>query len=179
MTPFFANKSFHPRLGFKPTRPSSSANKLNADVFATCMEDIQDILQNHMLLAQADHEKHANRYRNTAPQYRKGNFVWLDTENLFTKQLCWKLENCCAGPYSVRRVISTHAVELVLPEDIRVHLVFYVNLLKPATINPPHAGHIQPPPSPIEVDGEAEQKVTAIVNSRYFGHANKLQYWVQ
>ena len=180
VTPFFANKDFHPCMGFEPTRPSinANANKLNADAFATRMEDIQNILRGHMLLAQADHEKHANRHRGTAPQHREGDLVWLDTRNLFTKRPCRKLENRRAGPYPVKKVISTHAVELVLPEDIRVHPVFHVNLLEPAATDP-HAGHIQPPPPPVEVDGEIEWEVNAIVDSRYTGRAKKLQYRVQ
>ena len=156
VTPFFANKSFHPRMSVEPTRPPINANELNADTFATRMEDIQGMLQSHMLLAQADHEKHANCHRGTARQYREGDLVWLDTWNLFTKWPCRKLENCFTGPYPVKKIINTHAVELVLPEDIQIHFVFHVNLLEPAATNPPHAGHIQPPPPPIEVDGEAE-----------------------
>ena len=178
ITPFFANKGFYPRLGVEPTRPPTNANELNADGFVTCMGDIQNILQGHMLLAQADHEKHANRHRGTAPQYKESDLVWLDTWNLFTKRPCQKLENRHAGPYSVKKVISTHAVELVLPEDIRVHPVFHVNLLEPAATDP-HAGHIQPPPPLIEVDGEAKWEVTTIVNSGYFGWAKKLQYQIQ
>ena len=167
-------------MGVEPTtmRPPTNANELNADTFATRMEDIQAMLQSHMLLAQADYEKHANRHRGTAPHYRESDLVWLDTQNLFTKRPCRKLENRRAGPYPVKKVISTYAVELVLPEDIRVHPIFHVNLLEPAATDP-HAGHIQPPPPPIEVDGEAEWEVTAIVDSRYFGRAKKLQYRIQ
>ena len=41
VTPFFANKGFHPRMGFEPNiSPPTNANKLNADAFATRMEDI-------------------------------------------------------------------------------------------------------------------------------------------
>ena len=181
VTPFFANKGFHPRIGFEPTRPpiGANANELNADAFATCIEEIQNVLRNHMLLAQADYEKHANCHRGTAPQYREGDLVWLDTRNLFTKQPCQKLENRRAGPYPVKQIVSTHAIKLTLPADIRVHPMFHVNLLEPAATNPPHAGHIQLPPPPIKVDGEAEWEVTAIVDSRYFGQAKKLQYRVQ
>ena len=179
VTPFFANKGFHPCIGFEPTSPPTNANELNADAFATRIERIQNVLQNHMLLAQADHEKHANCHRGTAPQYREGDLVWLDTQNLFTKRPCQKLENRRAGPYPVRKVISTHAVELVLPEDIRVHPVFYVNLLEPAATNSLYAGHIQPPLPPVKVDGETEWEVNAIVDSRYTRQAKKLQYQVQ
>ena len=40
VTLFFANKGFHPRMGFEPTRSPSNANELNADTFATRMGDI-------------------------------------------------------------------------------------------------------------------------------------------
>ena len=166
-------------MGFEPTRPPTNANELNAETFATRIEETQGILRGHMLLAQADHEKHANRHRGTAPQYREGDLVWLDTQNLFTKRPCRKLENRRAGLYPVKKVISTHAIELVLPEDLRIHPVFHVNLLEPTAKDPPHTGHIQPPLPPIEVDGEAEWEVATIVDSRYFGRAKKLQYRVQ
>ena len=107
-------------------------------------------------LAQADHEKHANRHRSTAPQYRKSYLVWLDTRNLFTKRPCQKLKNCRARPYPVKQIVSTHAIKLTLPEDICVHPVFHVNLVESAATDPPHAGHIQPPPPPIKVDGKAK-----------------------
>ena len=90
-----------------------------------------------------------------------------------------KARNRRAGPYPVKKIVSIYAIEFVLPENICVHLLFHVNLLKSAATDPPHAGHIQPPSSPIKVDGEAKWEVTAIVNSRYFGGAKKLQYQVQ
>ena len=179
VTPFFANKGFHPCMEFEPTRPPTNANELNADTFVTRMEKIQNILRGHMLLAQADYEKPAHCHRGTAPQYREGNLVWLDSQNLFTKRPCRKLENRRPGPYLVKQIVSTHAIKLTLPEDICVHPVFHVNLLEPAATDPPHAGHIQPPPPPIEVDGEAEWEVNAIVDSRYTGRSKKLQYRVQ
>ena len=156
VTPFFANKGFHPRMGFEPTRPPTNTSELNAETFVAQMSEIQDILQSHMLLAQADYKKYANRHWGTAPQYKIGDLVWLDTRNLFTKKPCRKLENRRAGPYPVKKVVSTYAIELVLPEDIQVHPVFHVNLLEPVTTDPPHEGHIQPPPPPVEVDGEVE-----------------------
>ena len=105
--------------------------------------------------------------------------MWLDTQNLFTKKLYWKLENCRADLYPVKKVISTHAIELDLPKDLRIHLVFYVNLLEPTATDKPHTGHIQPSPSPIKVDGEVEWEVAAVVDSYYFGCTKKLQYRVQ
>ena len=98
VSPFFANKGFHPRMGFEPAEPlPSNIRKVNADAFATRMEEIQEILRDNMLIAQADHECHANQHRGPAPQYQIGDLVWLDTRNLFTKRPSRKLENRHAG----------------------------------------------------------------------------------
>ena len=44
VTPFFANKGFHPRMGFEPMRPPINTNELNAETFVTRMEEIQSML---------------------------------------------------------------------------------------------------------------------------------------
>ena len=103
----------------------------------------------------------------------------MNTRNLFTKQPSRKLGNCHTGKYQVKKIVSNYAVELDLSSDLHVHPVFHVNLLEPATTDDPHPGHVQPPSPPIEVDGETEYEVTAIVDFRLFGRTKKLQYRVQ
>ena len=102
--------------------------------------------------------------RDTTPQYREGDLVWLDTRNLFTKQPCQKLENRRAESYPVKQIVSTHAIELELSEDICVHPVFHVNLLESAATDSPHAGHIQPLPLPIKLHGENATNITNAVD---------------
>lgn len=58
---FFKNKRFHPRMGFEPAEaPSSNIKEVNTDTFTTQIEEIQKILQDNMLIAQADYKHHAN-----------------------------------------------------------------------------------------------------------------------
>ena len=76
-------------------------------------------------------------------------------------------------------MISNYAVKLDLPSDLHVHPVFHVNLLKPATTDDPHLGHVQPSSPPIEVNRETEYEVAAIIDSRLFGRTKRLQYRVQ
>lgn len=59
-------------MDFEPTKLLTNVNELNVDAFATWMKKI---LQNQMLLAQADYEKYANYHRGIAPQYQKSDFV--------------------------------------------------------------------------------------------------------
>ena len=180
VSPFFANKGFHPCMSFKPAKPpSSNIREVNADAFATRMEEIQKILQDNILIVQADHECYANRHRGPAPQYKIGDLVWLDTRNLFTNRPRRKLENCHADKYQVKKIISNHVVKFDLPSDFHIHLVFHVNLFEPIATNNPHLNHVQPPDPPIKVDGETKYEVTAIVDSRLFERTKKLQYRVQ
>ena len=143
------------------------------------MEEIQKILRDNMLIAQADHKRHANWYRGLATQYKIRDLVWLDTRNLFTKRLSRKLENHHTGKYRVKKIFSNHIVKLDLPSDLYVHPIFHVNLFEPATTNDPHLGHVQPPGPLIEVDGKTEHEVAAIVDSWLFGRTKKLQYRIQ
>ena len=64
---FFTNKRFHPCMSFESAKPpSNNIRKVNANTFATQMEEIQKILQNNMLIAKTDQERHTNRYRGPA-----------------------------------------------------------------------------------------------------------------
>ena len=152
-------------MGFEPVKPPpSNIRKVNADAFATQIEEIQKILRDNMLIAQADHKRHANRHCSPVPQYKIRDLVWLNIKNLFTKRPSKKLENCHAGKYQVKRIISNHIVELDLFSDLHVYLVYHVNLLESTATNDPYLGHVQPLGLPIKVNGETKYEVTAIVD---------------
>ena len=63
-------------------------------------------------------------------------------------------------------MISSHACELELPATMRIHPVFNVNLIRPASENP-QPGQQQPPPPPVEVDGVEQWEVEEIVDSTW------------
>lgn len=48
-------------MGFEPIKtPSSNIKEVNTDTFTSQIEEIQKILQDNMLIAQADYKHHAN-----------------------------------------------------------------------------------------------------------------------
>ena len=96
VSPFLANYGQHPRMGFEPlsNAPHSAYQALQiaeADKFVKKMEELQQFLTDEMTWAQSVYEAAANKKRTPAPAYQIGDFVWLDTRNLNTKQPTKKL----------------------------------------------------------------------------------------
>jgi len=89
--------------------------------------------------------------------------VLLNTKNLKlkvsgTKKLCPKF----VGPFKVIKRVGEVAYRLVLPPNIKVHSVFHVNLLHEYRSN----GTVQPPPPPIEIEGDLEYEVEQVILHR-------------
>ena len=162
-------------MGFELAKPSPNKRReVNIDAFATQTEEIQKILQDNILIAQARYEPQANRHCSLAAKYKIRDLVWLNTRNLFNKRPSRKLENCHAGKYQVKKIISNHDVELDLFSDLHIYTVFYINFLESAATDDPYPSHIESSDSLIEVDGKTEYKVTAIINSCFFERTKKL-----
>ncbi|KAI1676228.1 reverse transcriptase [Pyrenophora tritici-repentis] len=165
-TPFFANYGFHPRLGFEPVLPGNRPAARDAEEFAQKMNSIHEYLRAEICLAQAQHEKYANRKRRPSRRFFENDMVWLDARNLKTarpqKKLDWKF----LGPYRISKIISPYVYRLDLPATMRIHPVFHVNLLRPASIDP-LPGQQQDPPPPVEIDGVEEWEVEDVLDSRW------------
>jgi hypothetical protein len=92
LSPFFANYSFHPRLGVEPIKPVDMPAARQASTFANQMSAIQDHLWEQTTLAQACYEEAANRSCTTALRYDVDQIVWLSTKNLKTLRPRKKLD---------------------------------------------------------------------------------------
>jgi hypothetical protein len=179
MSPFFANKGFHPRMSFGPPRPLARdipkrirEQEEQGNAFATKMEQIMESLRTNLINARAAQEQQANKSRIPAPAYRAGDQVFLDRRNITTDRPMQKLEQRFLGPFAIEKVLNSHAYKLKLtPELSRLHTNFHTNLLRPAPTNP-FPGQLQQPALPVstDVNGEKLWAVEAIVNAR---RANK------
>jgi transposase InsO family protein len=165
MTPFFANKGYHPRFGFEPIPEPQDLQSLDAHRFSQKMEDINNYLRAEMLLSQESQETAANRHREPAYSYHVGDMVWLNSKNLKTRRPAKKLDWKNLGPFQVTRKISAHAFELKLPATMQVHPVFHVSLLRPAATDPLPGQHLGPPP-PIVVDGFNEWEIDELLDCK-------------
>lgn len=79
---------------------------------------------------------YANKKRRDAPEYSKGQYVYLSTKNLnLPKGRATKLLPKYVGPYKITGVWPKESVcELQLPDELvkrRIHPRFHMNLLRP------------------------------------------------
>ncbi|SLM41525.1 Ribonuclease H-like domain [Lasallia pustulata] len=159
VTPFFANKGYHPRMGFEKIPATRVPQELKTNEFTTRMKELKEFLKTEMRFAQAKYETATNRHCIPAPLYQK-----LDMHR--------------AGPFKVKRIINPYAYELDLPRAYGVHPVFHVNLLDPVATDSLE-GHWQEPPPPILIDGEEEWLVEEILDSQKIrGSLNYLVKWI-
>lgn len=79
------------------------------------------------------------------------------------------------GPFEVikNKEIS---IELQLSQSIKIHNVFYPNLLRKTLIDP-LTNEINEPPLLVIINNEEEWEVEDILDVR--SHQDKLQYWVK
>jgi hypothetical protein len=164
VSPFFALYGFEPRFGFEPIQPDLRPATRDANLFAEQMKKIMDFCRTKIIAAQARWEDYTNLSRKPARRYLPGQKVWLNARNIQTLRPQKKLDWKNLGPFTVKRMIGSHACELELPATMRIHPVFNVNLLCPATDNPV-PGQRQPPPPPVEVEGIEQYEVEEVVDS--------------
>ncbi|KAI0992817.1 hypothetical protein K3495_g15367, partial [Podosphaera aphanis] len=153
MSPFFANKGFHPRLSFGPPRkaPRNTSNHLRVqnnkgNEFVHKMEDVLKELRSNLITARANQEESASNNRMPAPAYRVGDKVFLSTRNIDSARPCKKLDSKFIGECKVVEVVNPHSYRIELPfENGLIHDVFHTSLLLPSANNP-LPGQVNKPP---------------------------------
>lgn len=183
VSPFFGLYGFDPRWQEVDLTPAARGDNHDARAVQTVrqLEEIHNHLRLEMNRAQERYAEGADRTRIPAPIFRPGDLVWLNAKNFRTRRPSQKLDNRRLGPFMVLpdpRLQTNYAVRLKLPPTMLVHPVFHVSLLEHAS-NDPFPGQYNPPPPPVEIDGEEEYFVDRILDSRIFGRWKKPQYLVK
>jgi len=75
-----------------------------------------------------------------------------------------KLTECFVGPYKVKGIVSSNAIELELPNSIKIHPV--VNVSRVRLYKSQVKGQKKIPPKPVIIKGEKEFKIEKILNKR-------------
>jgi hypothetical protein len=166
-SPFFLIHQYNikPIQQFEPlAKPSPPA--IAAEQFANNLRVAQDFTQAAMASAQQRMEDNSNKTRDQAQVFKVGDAVWLNLKNISTPQASKKLAWLNAK-YRVRKIVSSHVVELNVPTGIFPR--FHVDLLKGAAEDPlplQVMENAQPPPLiPATEDREAEYEVERVLRA--------------
>jgi len=164
ISPFKANYGQDPRMGFEGRRKGKYKA---AGKFVERMKKIQEKAKTVLGKAQEEMKKFANRMQREEEEYRVGDLVLLSTKDLkwqMKGRRSEKLTEHFVGPYKVKGIVSSNAIELKLPKSIRIHPV--VNVSRVRLYKPQVEGQKKTPPKPVIIEGEEEFEVEKIINKR-------------
>src|SRR5882724_230173 len=162
VTPFFANKGFHPKFEVS----LDSVVSETAHQVATDLKELHQYLRDQVARAIKQYEVNTASHRLPIPPFQIGDTVWLDASHIKTTRPSKKLDHRFLGPFpNVDRVLS-HAFRLGLPLTLsRIHPVFHVSLLQPTNASS-IPNRLTDPPLPIELDNSSEWEVDRILDSK-------------
>jgi len=120
--PFKVNYGQDPRMGFEGRKGKYEV----VGKFIERMKKIQEKAKVVLGKAQKEMKKFANRRRGEGEEYRVGDLVLLSTKDLkwqMKERRSEKLTEHFVGPYKVKGIVSSNAIELELPKSIKIHPV--------------------------------------------------------
>ena len=110
-------------------------------------------------------KKYTNKKRSDVEEYKVGDLVMLSTKNLKYQMIgrrTEKLTERFVGPYKVKKIVSSNAVELELPNIVKIHPV--VNVSRICRYVGQVEGQKKEQPALVIIEGEEEWEVERILN---------------
>jgi hypothetical protein len=177
ITPFYANKGYHPAITIHPENDVASSY---AKDFAVNLQELHFYLQNHIKEAQIWYKETADRKQNLTPSYNIGDKAFILAKYIKTTRPTPKFSETYLGPYEIIAKSSSHGYTFRLPQHLRaIHPVFHVSQIEPHTSNPFPEWIDSLPPLIVLEDGD-EHELKAILDSKLDRQYRvKLHYYVK
>ena len=163
ISPFSANKGYHPKISVHPERELASGK---AWEFSIDLDELHTALKEQIRTAQSHSQTSANTCHARAPSFPTGSHAFVKAQFFHTTRLSKKLAEKYLGPFEVIAQVGTHMITLRLPDSMQaVHPVFHMSMLEPAHRNI-IPGRTQLPPPAVEINGELEYEISKILDSK-------------
>ena len=114
-------------MGFEGRKKGKYAG---AEKFVEKMKKIQEEAKVALSKVQEEIKKYMDRKRGEVDDYKVGDLVILSTKNLKYQMVGRRTEKLMekfVGPYRIKKIVSSNAVELKLPSTVKIHLVVNVS----------------------------------------------------
>ena len=109
VSPFFANKGYHPALAVEPNLPVPSAE---AQQYIAELDKLHAELKRNISQAQVQYQKYADQHRALAPPFKVGDQVYVKAKYFRTTRPSRKLAEKNLGPYENIAAPGTHSFTL-------------------------------------------------------------------
>ena len=164
-SPFPTLYGYHPNMGTNLRR--ETRNK-SAQQFETRIQESRKEAEASLKMAAERMKHHYDKKRQESPNYKVGDLVLLNMQNICMTRQMKKLDNLRDGPLKTVKIIGKSAYKLQLPESWKkagIHPVFDETLLVP--YHPPSFPSQQAPtlPPPEVVDDHIEYEVERILDA--------------
>jgi hypothetical protein len=177
------NNSRNSTTGFTPSelligwKPPLLVQQRSDSKNLTAEEYLSNIQRNQLM---AIHALNKVTYKTEVPPstWKIGQLAWLEGKNLPLPYGTVKLAPQHHGPFKITKIISSVAMQLELPAQWYIHLVFHTSLIMPYIEMPSHGPNFTQPP-PDLIDGEEEYEVEQIHAHWRWGHHKTLQYLIK
>jgi len=162
-SPFFANKSYHPRLQIQTDLEPLSEN---SRPYLAKLESVYEELKRNIVAAQNHYQGPSDAKRSPAPKIQVGDFVFVLAKFIRTTRPSKKLSKKFLGPFEIIGKPGSHSYQVKLPAHLRsIHPVFHISQLEPTSPSNIEGRH-NPPPPPIEVEGNIEYEIAQVLDSK-------------
>src|SRR5260221_1471165 len=140
VSPFFANKGYHPSFAVEPNEQVSSPE---AQCFISDLDNLHTELKWSIMRAQECYQKYTDEHRSPAPLLKIGDQVYVKAKYFHTTRPSKKLSEKNLGPYEVIAIPGSHSFTLHLPDHFRsIHPIFHISQLEPVQPDPfPQCNH--------------------------------------
>ena len=145
-----------------------------AEKFVTKIKEIQEKTEAVLRKAQEEMKKYANKKRAEVNEYKVGDLVMLSTKDLKYQMIGRRTEKLIeryVGPYKIKKIVLSNAVELELSSIVKIHLV--VNVSRIQKYIGQVKGQRKEQPTLVIIEGEEEWKVKKILNKQQIWEKNK------
>src|SRR5260221_12825226 len=137
VSPFFANKGYHPRLTMDPIAPSSSSE---AQHYVMDLDQLHSQLKASIAEAQERYQRAVDHQWIPPPTFKVGDCAYVKAKFFQTTQPSRKLAEKNLGPFEIIGTPGMHSITIHLPQQFQgVHPIFHVSQLEPTFQKPfPH-----------------------------------------
>jgi len=118
VSPFFANKGYHPNISVYPERDMTSAR---ARDYAVNLESLHQYLREEMANAQLHYQGPADAKHTPALDFKVGDQVYIKAKYFRSTRPSKKLSEKNLGPYTIIAQVGSLSFTLRLPDSMRCH----------------------------------------------------------